>query len=232
MKEEITFEKNLMKYLNEKNWRKQTIQFILPEAVSVLNLEGEWKNILSSPSRKGRVNQTIQLWEKNVKDFQMIIRLLKERLISIDTVLYNEKLNVVYSLQAHGGTIYYIGALPQSSYEGKIVNQLPETIKNFYFNVHDGFVMYPSEDMGLAATSDIYCLGDDLLQEEFIDGYSVKDAYMIFSNGGGDGVVYDVSHNPPKGFTYFHDDYDECDFKENPIDVIGSWIQIALSEEW
>lgn len=55
---------------------------------------------------------------------------------------------------------------------------------------------------------------------------------MIFSNGGGDGVVYDVSQNPPKGFTYFHDDYDECDFKENPIDVIGSWIQIALSEEW
>ena len=116
-------------------------------------------------------------------------------------------------------------------YEGKIVDQLPEAIKNFYFNVHEGFVMYPSEDMGLTATSDIYCLGDDLLQEEFIDGYSVKDTYMIFSNGGGDGVVYDVSQNPPKGFTYFHDDYDECDFKENPIDVIGSWIQIALSEK-
>ena len=79
--EESTFEENLIKYLNEKNWRKQSIQLILPEAVSILNLGSEWKNILSLPSRKDRVNQTIKLWEKNAKDFQIIIHLLKERLL-------------------------------------------------------------------------------------------------------------------------------------------------------
>lgn len=149
----------------------------------------------------------------------------------MDTILYRKELHIVYSLKVLDEIDYYVGKLPKISYENTVINALPKDIISFYQNVHDGFVSFPLESMGLAAADDLYCLGDDLLQSEFLDAYSVADTYMIFSNGCGDGVVYDLSKTPAKGFVYFHDSLNECEFEGDMIDIICTWIRIDLIGE-
>ena len=230
-KKEEKFDKNLINYLNSKNIYNEPIQLLLPETIQSLNMQEDWKNILSITTRQERIQKTIVLWEINVPKFSILIDLLKKRLVSVDTILYRKEIYIVYSLKAYQGVLYYFGKLPKQSYENTVINRMPKEIQNFYMKVHDGFILFPSEAMGLVSSGKLYCLGEDLLQSEFLEEYSVKDTYMIFPNGRGDGVVYDLSRNPVKGFTYFHDNYDDCDFIENPINVMCTWINILLSEE-
>ncbi|WP_154888522.1 SMI1/KNR4 family protein [Longibaculum muris] len=230
-KKDENFELNLINYFNSKNIYPNPVQLLLPEAVGLLNINENWKSILSNCSRKERVHKTIELWKESTSQFSKIIDVFKSKLISIDTILYNKELYVVYSLKAYDGLIYYLGKLPRESYENSIMNKLPKEIQDFYLHIHDGFILFPDECMGPVSSDKFYCLGDDLLQSEFLDDYSVKDTYMIFSNGGGDGIVYDLSQNPPKGFTYFHGNYEDCDFENNPIDVMCEWMKIGLNGE-
>ena len=230
-KKSENFETNLIDYLNSKNIYPNPIQLLLPETVGLLNIEGDWKDILSNSSRKERVHKTIELWEKYITEFSIIINVFKKKLLSIDSILYQNEIYVVYTLKAYDGVIYYLGKLPKVLYENSIINKFPMEIQNFYMHIHDGFVSFPSESMGIMCLENLYCLGEDLLQSEFLKDFSVKDTYMIFSNGSGDGVVYDLSKDSPKGFTYFHDSYDDCDFDNNPIDVICTWIKLSLDND-
>lgn len=222
------YEQYLISYLNE--YTEIEFQLLLPEVVRVLNNESEWKSILSIDIREERVQKTIKHWEKYSQSFQILIDLMKERLVSIDTVLYEEKLTVVYSFQRDDGILYYLGNLPLSS-DNELISKFPSDIQSFYKHVHNGFVLFGLGNMGPMPIDNFYCLGDDLLQEEFLDHFCVNDTYMIFSNGGGDGIVYDLSKHPPIGFTYFHDDYDMCNFKQSPVNIMCAWIKIAITED-
>lgn len=225
-----SFEENLIRYLNDNGYNHGEVRLLLPEVVNVLNFESKWKSILSLEKRNERVEKTIYYWEKYASSFEIMIKILKSMLFSIDTVLYNEQLKVIYTFRVKDGFLYYIGGLPIEYPQDAIVNQLPIEILDFYRNIHNGFVLYGLGDMGLESYDNFYCIGEDLLQEEFIDGYSVKDTYMIFSNGAGDGIVYDVSQTPVKGFLYFHDDHDGCEFDINLIDTMCAWIEIVLKD--
>ena len=228
-KKSENFENHLIDYLNSKNIYSNPIELLLTETVELLNIEGDWKGILSNKSRKERVYRTIQLWEEYITEFSIIIDVFKKKLISIDSILYQKEIHVVYTLKDYDGVIYYLGKLPKVLYENSIINRFPIEIQNFYHYIHDGFVSFPSESMGLICSDNLYCLGEDLLQSEFLKDYSVKDTYMIYSNGGGDGIVYDLSKDLPKGFTYFHDSYDDCDFDHNPIDVMCTWMKLGIN---
>ena len=225
-----SFEEVLVEYLISHLGSKKSIQLLLPEVLGVLNIETDWKSVLAESDRKTRVDLTIHYWEKFAASFHTLIELFKDRLLSVDTVLIDEELYVIYTFKVTEGAIHYIGKIPSGYKDTDIVHQLPEELKSFYMNVHDGFVLVGLNDMGPLSTKDFYCIGDDLLQEEFIDGYSVRDSYMIFSNGSGDGIVYDMSQTQPKGFTYFHDDPTQNDFETNPIDAMCTWIEIAITE--
>ena len=228
----VDFETELINHLNEHAFNNSVpVQLLLPENIDTLNLKTEWKTILSTPLRSERVKQTISFWQRNVPEFKMVISEFKKKLISIDTILYKQKICVIYTLKVKNGNYYYLGNMPGVKNNNMVIEKLPDPLKTFYLKVHDGFIMYDLEDMGPAPSNSFYCLGDDLLPEEFIEGYSVKDCYMIFSNGGGDGIVYDLSKNPPKGFIYYHDDYENSDFDCDPIATIDSWINMALNSE-
>lgn len=227
-----SFEENLIKYLNEKNMYDNPVQLLLPETVKILGLEGEWGEILSLNSRQERVNRTIMFWEKKAESFKIVIDLFKEKLLSVDTILYNKEIAIIYSLRVKTGLLYYIGFLPTKDFDNELLKSLPHEISDFYTSLHDGFTLYATNIMGLSSLKEVYCLADDLTQEEFLQDYSVEKSYMLFSNGSGDGIVYDISKTPAKGFTYFHDDYEHCDFKHSSIDVMCNWIQIVLTEDY
>lgn len=227
-KENEAFENHLIDHLNSENIYPQTIELISPQAVKQLRIASEWNSILSLDSREARVRKTLELWGRHAPKFDILIGILKACLISVDTILYRKELYVVYSLKVLDEIAYYVGKSPKISYENTVINALPKDIISFYQKVHDGFVSFPFESMGFASANDLYCLGDDLLQSEFLDAHSVADTYMIFSNGCGDGVVYDISKIPAKGFVYFHDDLNECEFEGDMIDIICTWIRIYL----
>lgn len=60
-KKDENFELNLINYFNSKNIYPNPVQLLLPEAVGLLNINENWKGILSNCSRKERVHKTIEL---------------------------------------------------------------------------------------------------------------------------------------------------------------------------
>ena len=79
-KKSVNFETNLIDYLNSKNIYPDPIKLLLPETVGVLNIEGDWRGILSNNSRKERVYKTIELWERYTAEFNIIIDVFKKKL--------------------------------------------------------------------------------------------------------------------------------------------------------
>ena len=102
-KKSENFENHLIDYLNSKNIYSNPIELLLPETVELLNIEGDWKGILSNKSRKERVYRTIQLWEEYITEFSIIIDVFKKKLISIDSILYQKEIHVVYTLKDYDG---------------------------------------------------------------------------------------------------------------------------------
>lgn len=223
-----SFEIELARYLNEnQSPLVSKIQLISPETIKTYDFNDEWKQILSKDDRNTRIKETIKLWKKYTDNFDVLIKLFDKKLVSIDSVLCDDQVQVIYTFIYNQEMQCYIGAMPLKECDD-IVDKLPEELSDFYYHVHNGFINYQNNDMGPMGIKDFYCLGDDLLQSEFIEGWSVKDSYLIFSNGGGDGIVFDVSKTPAKGFTYYHDDYDMCNFDVEPIKEIAKWIIAQL----
>lgn len=223
-----SFEIELARYLNEnQSPLVSKIQLISPETIKTYDFNDEWKQILSKDDRNTRIKETIKLWKKYTDNFDVLIKLFDKKLVSIDSVLCDDQVQVIYTFIDNQEMQCYIGAMPLKEYDD-IVDKLPEELRDFYYYVHNGFINYQNNDMGPMGIKDFYCLGDDLLQSEFIEGWSVKDSYLIFSNGGGDGIVFDVSKTPAKGFTYYHDDYDMCNFDVEPIKEMAKWIIAQL----
>lgn len=200
------------------------IELILPESISILNLDQKWQTILLNDSRTERIKNTINHWQKYAHLFELLIDLFKEKLISIDTIRYNEKICILYSLKFDEHMSYYVGYLPINFDKNSILNKLSNEIKSFYTNVHNGFVAFELNDMGLMPIDKFYCLGEDLLQEEFIAVFSVNDSYLIFSNGAGDGVLFDVSIMLAKCLRYYHDDYEFSKVIDEPVKEMNEWI--------
>lgn len=223
-----SFEIELEQYLNEnQSPLVSKIQLISPEAIETYDFNDEWKQILSNDDRNIRIKETIKLWKKYTDNFDVLIKLFDKKLVSIDSVLCDDQVQVIYTFIDNQKMQCYIGAMPLQEHDS-IVDKLPEELRDFYYHIHNGFTNYQNNDMGPMGIKNFYCLGDDLLQSEFIEGWSVKDSYLIFSNGGGDGILFDVSKTPVKGFIYYHDDYDMCNFDVEPIKEMAKWIIAQL----
>lgn len=166
------------------------------------NLPTSWKQFLNLSSTSDRINTVMSIWDKVAgKCLSNTILYLKRNLKNVELITYGGKYSLLYSVASKNGEIlYYEGGNPL---DHQLINELenywkkfPETVQNFYQDLHNGFTYYASGSMGLYSKCDILYLGDEYW--EIVEGredsleIQLESAFGFFGNGMGVYVVLDA----------------------------------------
>ena len=146
---------------------------------------------------------------------------------------------LLYSIKNRiGKEIYYVGknskTLNIPNHLNKLWIKLPNTIKDIYKNLHNGWYYFASGSNGLSSVENIIILGqmdwgilDEINKNEL--PYKLENCIGLFHNGAGSYVCYDIkTKDKNNGFIWFKDKE-----PKNNIEmwaVIDEWTKISIEE--
>ncbi|WP_291584041.1 SMI1/KNR4 family protein [Clostridium sp. UBA6640] len=173
-----------------------------------------WVEIFEQKDVEHRVICLIQYWE-SILSYEMrnTISYFKEHLQNVELMRLGSKHYILYSIRSltTEKVLFYCGGNPlEKSFDEqkelkKDWGKVPEKVKQFYEEIHDGFYYFPSRSMGLDAIENItyldeyeWSIVDELEEPIKID---IKSSYGFFSNGVGKYVVIDINNFTENGAT-------------------------------
>ncbi|GAB6088101.1 hypothetical protein [Alkaliphilus crotonatoxidans] len=198
-----------------------------------------WKEIFRYESINIRKDILLNVWEKYVgEELRNTLAYLSEYLEEIDMIEFNNIYSILYTIRnPKGDILYYEGGNPQNKFEShrleKHWNKMPQSLKNFYENVHDGFFYYASESMGLVPISSVAFLGDDEIEWGILEQLeqplqlNLNTSFGFFSNGMGSYIVID-STNCNNDNAVFWSTKRQPKYNINFWDYVDEWIVIGF----
>ncbi len=215
---------DLLKVLEDYNVYDQDLKIMTTECTEeeYEAIPDQWKGLLDA-SLEDKVNIITEMWEAAVKDeMSLTIGNLGEHLEDVQIVRFDDKYALIYVIKnSDGEWLYYIGGAPVESFT--IEDDIPESIKGFYTNLHNGFYDYCYDGLGLTELEKVGILYDytgDELYDEF------KRAYCFFDNNMGDYVAYDAAQQQ----TILWYEGEEPDYGNEFWDLVDEWTNIGLGE--
>ena len=228
-----------------KRYRKD-IEIVSYEEFLKINfnfLSDSWKRVFESKNNETIKKEIINLWKKVIgHNMNNTISHLEENLVrveiikSVEVAGIKEEYSVLYTIKSLSGKIkYYEGRFPERKFDNIELNKkwelVPEKIKKFYEEVHNGFYYYASVSMGLVPLENVILFEDyewgilDELEEPL--QINLDYTFGFFENGMGGYVAIDLENSDnDKGVLWFHDD--QPDYNINFWDVVDEWINIGL----
>lgn len=222
-----------------KQYRK-SIEFVSNR--DLLNIEKEnipekWIEIFKETDKNRKKDKLITLWNSVCeKELSNTISYLKENLLEFDLILDNGKYTVLYSIKSENDEIlYYEGGIPTNSISELQQDwpKVPESIKEFYEKLHNGFYYLPSRAMGLVPIESITHFEDHewgILEE--LDGplrVNIATTYGFFENGMGGYVAIDLN-NCEGGVATLWFTNDKPEYNVDFWDIVDEWIVIGLQD--
>ncbi|MES9697548.1 SMI1/KNR4 family protein [Bacillus sp. JJ927] len=224
------------------NQYRKSIEFVSNK--DLLNIEKgnipeKWIEIFKETDKTRKKDKLIALWNSVCeKELSNTILYLKENLLEFELIVDNGQYAVLYSVLSENNEIlYYEGGIPINSvYTSKMQqnwSNVPQSIKGFYENLHNGFYYLPSRAMGLVPAEHITHFEDyewgilDDLDKPL--GINMATAYGFFENGMGGYVAIDLNNCTDEVATlWFTNDTPEYNIKF--WDVVDEWIVIGLQD--
>ena len=200
-----------------------------------------WHDALSREDADKRIQGILETWKKYVMDeLYLTIGYLEENLSNIELLRINDTYYLLYSVKKASGKIrYYAGGNPQDSVVESnlqnVWNKIPQSIRCFYENVHNGFYDYACKAMGLVRTSDITYLGDDEWEWGIIEDLEedlqidMESTYGFFSNMMGTYVAVDIMNCDIDSATLWSAK-GQPKYHLNFWDVVDEWIKIGMED--
>ncbi len=196
----------------------------------------EWKAVFKEKIQSKRVRNVIDIWKKHSeKELRNTISYLSEHLLDVFLVKTSFGVSVIYELIMMDGCVnYYEGLLPISDYEkefGKWKN-IPESLKEFYRFVHNGFYFYASQNMGIIPIQRVTCMDDydwGIIEDLNLEvPFGMNSTYIFFETGMGGYVLLDTQNygdeNSVVWFSKSKPMYDK-----NFWDIVDEWIVIGFN---
>ena len=181
----------LLSFLEKYNSRSKDIEVITDECTGAEYeaIPDQWKRLIKA-SQAEKNDIIIEMWQAVVKEeMPLTIATLKERLEDVFIVRFGDEYSLIYLIKdQNGDMIYYIGFVPAESFI--VQDEMPESIKNFYTKLHNGFYRYSFKAYGLFELERVTPLSDVVDGNDEADMYNYKKAYVILGDGGGNYVVY------------------------------------------
>ncbi|HDR6287854.1 TPA: SMI1/KNR4 family protein [Bacillus cereus] len=174
-----------------------------------------WVEVFSEHDREKRIKKILSRWKKYVdNNLSNTIAYLSEYLEDIELMVSEDTYSILYTIKNQGGEdLYYEGRNPKDSFNNEELEsswrEIPESIRDFYENVHNGFYDYTSESMGLMPLETITYFGDDDLEWGIIDELeepiriNLKTSFGFFSNGMGSYIAIDYENCKNNNATFW-----------------------------
>ncbi|ASZ67042.1 SMI1/KNR4 family protein [Bacillus cereus] len=174
-----------------------------------------WVEVFSEQDREKRIKKILSRWKKYVdNNLSNTIAYLSEYLEDIELMVSEDTYSILYTIKNQGGEdLYYEGGNPKDSFNNEELEsswrEIPESIRDFYENVHNGFYDYTSESMGLMPLETITYFGDDDLEWGIIDELeepiriNLKTSFGFFSNGMGSYIAIDYENCKNNNATFW-----------------------------
>ena len=145
-------------FLNKYTLNEHQVEILTGVDSNVQELPKLWQDILAISERQERVKQVLQYWQQKVGKYLInTTSYLSEYLYDVEVMKIGQDFYLLYTVVGRRHKVmYYAGGNPNktkaalNSIGQSFVSQLPESLKKFYFELHDGFYYYPSRSMGLS----------------------------------------------------------------------------------
>lgn len=200
-------------------------------------LPNDWFIIFGEEDNRIRKDILLELWKKySATELRNTISYLNEYLEDIEIIEVNGRYSILYSItNLKGMTLYYEGRNPLDTFNNEelenVWEKIPDGIRKFYENVHNGFYYYASESMGLVPLESVTYFEDyewgiieDLEEPMKID---LKTTFGFFSNGMGTYVAIDYQNCSDDNATLWSAKK-QPRYDINFWDVVDEWIVIGF----
>jgi hypothetical protein len=196
-----------------------------------------WIKALTKKTVNEKVETVLSEWDKFNFQFQSTVNYLYNNLVDIELMKNNNELVLLYSIKnKNGKEIYYVGKNPKTiniqNNKKNIWVKLPDTIKNIYENLHNGWYYFASESNGLSSVENMIVLNEiewGILDEIKTLPYKLENCIGIFHNGSGNYVCYDIeTKDKNNGFIWYKTKEPRNNIKLWP--VIDEWTKLSMEE--
>ena len=155
---------------------------------------------------------------------------MSRNLIDCELIKNKDQYYIVYILQnPTNETIYYLGGLDSDNTN---LEMLPNDLKKFYQEIHNGFYFFPGKFMGLQEIKDVDVMSEydwgvisDL--DIHID-FDLDDYIIIFTTGMGGYIIVKTYNDHSNAIVWFDDD--EPIYDENIWDILDEWLYLGFTE--
>ena len=226
-------------FLNKYKLNEHQVEILTGVDSNVQELPKLWQDILAISERQERVKQVLQYWQQKVGKYLInTTSYLSEYLYDVEVMKIGQDFYLLYTVVGRRHKVmYYAGGNPNktkaalNSIGQSFVSQLPESLKKFYFELHDGFYYYPSRSMGLEATQSIMRLADEewgILEDGAPVPIDLSSSYSFFTNGMGRYVVLDLSEGNPLSEAVLWDSSAPARYHLDFWAIVDEWITIGF----
>jgi len=226
-------------YLRKYNQSIRLIPINEINNIGVGSIPNIWRELFKEESVTDRKEALLSVWKKYVgTELQNTISYLFDYLEEIEIMECDNEYSILYTIRnSKGDVLYYEGRNPQGEFENNELenywDKVPDSLRNFYENVHNGFYYYASESMGLVPISSVVYLGDDDLEWSIIDDLKeplqidLNTSFGFFSNGMGSYVAIDCSNCENNNGTFWSAKI-QPKYNINFWNYVDEWIVIGF----
>ena len=206
--------------------RGTSMKLMLPETISLLNINQEWKSILINEDVDEKLKKVYKLWNNLGNCLPKTIHSMKKYLIDVDLILNTDDFSVLYYFIVNDKFHYYEGKLPKTNYDNSEIdiNNLPKSLQFFYYNIHNGFF---NNEFGLISFERIDALKN---KKDYIfnEDKDLSKFYPIFQNGLGDYIGYDMLDEKAVSLLLFHDKMKDVNVDYDFWDLVDVWLNMKF----
>ncbi|CAH1202492.1 hypothetical protein PAECIP111893_01808 [Paenibacillus plantiphilus] len=229
----------LKEYTLSENQNIKIIPFHEVRGIGSEMIPKSWFNIFEHKDTDRRIELLLEVWKTcSPVTLSNTISYLTENLYEVDLVYFNDRYSILYSVKSQSGEIqYYEGRNPLDPFNNiELQNnwcKIPQLIRNFYENLHNGFYFYASKAMGLVPLENVTFFGDDewgiieSLNEPI--QINLQTTFGFFKNGMSGYVAIDYTNAENDNATLWFSN-DQPEYNINFWDTIDEWIVIGFQD--
>ena len=194
-------------------------------------LPEQWYHIFAMEDVKKRITSMLDIWKQySHQELRKTIGVLKRKVVNIELVRMDKRYFALYSIKYKNGKIrYYEGGNPLDTMKKnaaleKVWDKIPESIRCFYENVHDGFSDYAIKAMGLVWLERVTYFDNedkwDIIKK--LDKplqINLHTTFGFFENSIGGYVAIDVSKNDGINEAILWFDHTKPEYDVNEYDI-------------
>ncbi|MCM1327437.1 MAG: hypothetical protein NC094_12490 [Bacteroidales bacterium] len=216
------------------------VQIVREGIENIEEIPDWWKKLLLAKKKEEKLGIAIRMWKECMGDLlKKTIAYMEENLTDVELITYKDGYSLLYSITSFGDkTLYYEGGNANEFFVldelRRKWNAVPETIHNFYDNLHDGFFSYASSSIGLYRADNIIYLHQyswSVVEElELSLQIDLESSFSFFGLEKGAYVAVDITDcEDDKAFLWFFDK--EPQYEVNFWEMVDEWLVAAMKLE-